>query len=174
GRMACLVDGLSELSRVTTAQLAPAPVDLTLLAEWALAELQEDEPDRALDATVQPDLVVHGDERLLKTLMTHLLRNAWIFSRDREVVFIRVEGEADARGLRLSVHDHGRGIDMRYADKLFQPFQRQHGEELGGGAALGLAVVQRIVQRHGGRAWAESEVDVGSVFHVWLPGTAEK
>lgn len=169
GRMSHLLDGLTQLTRVTTAQLVRAPVDLSMLAEWVLAELQEDEPDRPLEAAVQPDLVVHGDERLLKILMTHLLRNAWLFSRDREAVSIRVEGERDAGGLHLSVHDRGRGIDMRYADKLFQPFQRQHRVELGAGDGLGLAIVQRIAQRHGGRTWAESEVDAGSVFHVWLP-----
>ncbi len=171
-RMSHLLDGLTELSRVTTAQLVCAPVDITMLADWTLAELQEDAPERATDAVVQPHLIAHGDERLLKTLLTHLLRNAWTFSRDRDVVWIRVEGEAHAGGLHVLVRDRGCGIDMRYADKLFQPFQRQHSEELGAGTGLGLASVQRIAQRHGGRVWVESEVDSGSVFHVWLPGAA--
>lgn len=172
-RISHLLDGLAELAHVTTSQLAAAPVDLTLLAEWTLAELQEEAPERVLDVAVDPDLIAHGDERLLKTLMAHLLRNAWTFSRDREVVWIRVEGKSDAGGLHLRVRDRGRGIDMRYADKLFQPFQRQHNEALGAGHGLGLAVAHRIAQRHGGRVWADSEVDSGSVFHVWLPSAEQ-
>ena len=168
-RMSALVDGLVEWSRVSTVELKPECVDLSLLAEWAAAELQETEPERAANIVVATGLVTHGDERLLKQLLVQLLQNAWRFSRDRDAVCIRVEGEAIEGGMRLSVHDQGRGIDMRYADKLFQPFQRLHGEGQGAGHGLGLATVQRIAQRHGGRVWAESEVGVGSVFHVELP-----
>lgn len=168
-RMASLIDGLVELSRVGKAELKPACVDVSLLAEWAVAELQEQEPSRRANIVIAPGLMVHGDERLLKTLLVQLLRNAWKFSRDREEVCIRVEGARTDGGLQLSIRDQGRGIDMRYADKLFQPFQRLHGEDHGAGHGLGLAVAQRIAQRHGGQVWAESEVGVGSVFHVQLP-----
>lgn len=179
-RMASLIDGLVELSCVGKVELKSAHVDVSLLAEWAIAELQEAEPSRRANIVIAPGLMAHGDERLLKTLLVQLLRNAWKFSRDRDEVSIRVEGRRTDDGLQISVRDQGLGIDMRYADKLFQPFQRLHGEHLGAGHGLGLAVAQRIAQRHGGQVWAESEVGVGSVFHVQLPdasgaqpGTAE-
>lgn len=172
-RMAGLLDGLVEWSRAATSECKPARVDVSLLAEWAVAELQEEEPARATNILVAPGLTTHGDERLLKLLLVHLLRNAWRFSRDRDEIFIRVEGVAIDGGLRVSISDHGHGIDMRYADKLFQPFQRLHGEDQGAGHGLGLATAQRIAQRHGGRVWAESELGVGSVFHVDLPRASE-
>jgi signal transduction histidine kinase len=168
-RMGGLIDALLELSRVGRAPLRPAAVDLGLLAEWAGAELQEAEPGRAARIHVAPGLRAVGDERLLKALFGQLLDNAWKFSAGRDCVDVRVEGHrADGR-LHVSVRDRGCGFDMRYAHKVFEPFQRLLGPEQGGGNGIGLAIAQRIVERHGGRLRAESEPGVGSCFGFDLP-----
>lgn len=172
-RMAALIDGLLDLSRAERAELRREPVDLGLLADWVGAELADAEPERVAAIVVQPDLHALGDERQLKLLMNQLLHNAWKFSRERERVDIAVGGERHGDRIVLTIRDHGSGFDMRYADKLFEPFQRLHGPEHGGGGGIGLAVAQRIVQRHGGRLWAQSEPGVGSTFFVELPAVAE-
>ncbi|MCL1636008.1 PAS domain S-box protein [Luteimonas sp. SX5] len=169
GRMSNLIDGLLELSRAISAEMRPQPVDLSLLAEWVGAELLDAHPGSDARIDVQPGLQAHGDERMLKSLFTQLLGNAWKFSAQRERVVIEVRGEMQAHGVWLSVRDEGCGFDMAYADKLFEPFQRLHGQAEGGGSGLGLAIAQRIAQRHGGRIWAESAPGAGSVFHVSLP-----
>jgi len=168
-RMGELIDALLDLSRANRAELKSEPVDLSLLAEWAGAELQDAEPGRAADINVAPGLLVRGDERQLKLMLTQLLDNAWKFSRGRDPVRIEVRGERTGDRMRISVRDHGAGFDIDYADKLFEPFQRLHGPEEGGGNGIGLAIVRRIVERHGGRIRAESGPGQGSTFHFDLP-----
>ena len=168
-RMGALIDALLDLSRANRAELKSEPVDISLLAEWAGAELQDAEPARAADISVAPGLLVRGDERQLKLMLTQLLDNAWKFSRGRDRVRIEVRGERAGDRMQVSVRDHGAGFDMGYADKLFEPFQRLHGPEEGGGNGIGLAIVRRIVERHGGRIRAESEPGQGSTFHFDLP-----
>jgi signal transduction histidine kinase len=166
-RMGVLIEALLDYSRVDRAELHPQPVDLSLLAGLALAELQEAEPGRELQAAVAPGLMALGDEAQLRMLVTQLLRNAWAFSGDKVVV--DVSGERDGDALRIAVQDHGSGFDMRYAGKLFEPFQRLHGAEQGAGNGIGLATARRIVERHGGRIRAESRPGSGSTFFLELP-----
>ena len=168
-RMGGLIEALLDLARVDRAELAPGPVDLGLLAGLAVAELQELEPGRGVDLDIAPSLLAWGDERQLRMLVTQLLRNAWNFSAGRERVRIEVAGGRVDGVLRVAVRDHGSGFDMRYAEKMFDPFQRLHGPEQGGGNGIGLAIARRIVERHGGRLWAESEAGAGSTFHFQLP-----
>lgn len=172
GRMSGLIDGLLELSRATSAELKRQDVDLSLLAEWAGAELQDADPSRPARMDVQQGLRAHGDERLLKSLLAQLFGNAWKFSARNDAVAIRLRGEPGPEGLHVSIRDWGCGFDMAYADKLFQPFQRLHGQAEGGGSGLGLAIAQRVAQRHGGRLWAESAPGAGSTFHLFLPHPA--
>jgi signal transduction histidine kinase len=166
-RMGGLLEALLDYSRVDRAELLPETVDLGLLAGLALAELQDAEPQRKLQATVAPDLEVRGDERQLRMLVTQLMRNAWAFSGDEVVVDVSGERRDDV--LRVTVRDQGSGFDMRYIAKLFEPFQRLHGAEQGAGNGIGLAIAQRIVERHGGRLWAQSEPGAGSTFFLELP-----
>ena len=168
-RMGSLLTGLGDLSTATRSELKPATVDLSMLADWVLAELQDAEPDRVADLEITPDLRVQGDERLLKLMLTHLLGNAWKFSRDRDVVRIQVVGEAREGRLHVQVRDAGSGFDMRYARKLFEPFQRLHGPDAGGGHGLGLAAAHRIAVRHGGTLSGESVPGEGATFHIDLP-----
>ncbi len=172
-RMGGLIDALLELSRVGRVALKSEAVDLSLLADWAGAELQEAEPERVAQIKVAPGLVARGDERMLKVLLTQLLHNAWKFSGDNVPLRIEVDGEVSDDRLHMRVCDHGDGFDMRYAGKLFEPFQRLHGPEQAGGSGLGLAIAQRIVERHQGRLWAQSVPGAGSTFHLELPAAVE-
>lgn len=166
-RMASLLESLLEYSRVERVELARAPVDLGLFADLALAELQEGDAARRVSATIAPGLVAIGDERMLRTLMTHLVRNAWNFSGDEVELDVRGAREGDV--MRVSVRDAGSGFDPHYARRIFEPFQRAHLPEQGAGHGLGLAIAARIAERHGGRLHAESTPGSGSIFHVELP-----
>lgn len=184
-RMGELIDSLLELARIGRAELRPTLVDVSLLAEWAAAELQDAQPHRQAVVRVQPGLETIGDERLLRALLVQLLRNAWQFSATREQVEVDVEGVRDAQGLRFVVRDHGIGFDMAHAGKLFEPFQRLHGSEQGAGNGIGLTIAEQAAARHGGSIRAEARPDQGASFHVVLrdlvqgereghaPGTAE-
>ncbi|MGY1521228.1 sensor histidine kinase [Luteimonas sp. A482] len=164
-----LVDALLELLRAARLSMREQEVDVSLLCEWVAGELQDADPSRTARIEVAPDLRARGDEHWLKTLLGHVLDNAWKFSAARECVDIRVEGAAANGLLQLAVHDAGCGFDMRYADKLFLPFQRLHGSEQGGGNGLGLAIAHQIAERHGGRMWATSRPGEGSTFFIELP-----
>ena len=168
-RMGSLLSALGELSRAASASMQSQPVDISLLAEWVAAELQDAEPARAVAVTVQPGLEAVGDERLLKQLLHELVRNAWTFTRDRRDAHIDVGGELLGDRLHVHVRDSGCGFDTHYSHKLFQPFQRLHSVAEGSGNGLGLAIAQRIARRHGGTVVATSVVDAGSTFTVDLP-----
>ena len=167
-RMASLLESLLDYSRIERAELARKPVDLGLFADLALAELSEADPaGKRVQATIAPGLLVVGDERLLRMLMAQLVRNAWQFSGDE--VVLDVAGAREGAFMRVAVRDAGSGFDPRYAERIFEPFQRLHLPEQGAGHGLGLAIAARIVARHGGRLHAESTPGSGSTFHVELP-----
>jgi PAS domain S-box-containing protein len=167
-RMGGLIDGLLELARVNRGKLRPTRVDVSLLAQWALAELQDAQPQREADVDVQPGLEVIGDERLLKTLLDQLLSNAWRFSASRPQVWIRVQGERKGDRLEVSIHDRGIGFDMAYSAKLFEPFQRLHGGDQGAGNGIGLTIAQQVAMRHGGNIHAQAEPGNGACLQVEL------
>ena len=169
-RMGALLESLLDYSRVERGELARGPVDLGLLADLALAELREGDGDRRVHADIAQGLVATGDERLLRMLMTQLVRNAWHFSGDE--LRLDVTGAREGDLLRVAVRDEGIGFDPQYADRIFEPFQRLHVPEQGAGHGLGLAIAARIVARHGGRLHAESTPGSGSIFHVELPSAA--
>ena len=172
-RMGSLIDALLEYSRAGRAELDEQRVDMGLLAEWSAAELRECEPKREAVLDVEPGLHVLGDERLLKLLVDQLVGNAWKFSRDCDCVHIRVSGQRVGQRLQLAVRDTGCGFDMRYAERMFQPFQRLHTPEQGAGHGLGLAIAQRIVERHGGQLHGRALAEGGSEFGFDLPAATD-
>ena len=144
-------------------------VDVSLLCDWIVAELQDADPARDAVVAVPAGLQARGDEHWLKVMLHKLLENAWKFSAGRERVEITVQGQVVGDRLHLSIHDRGSGFDMRYADKLFVPFQRLHGPEQGGGNGLGLAIALQVAERHGGRLRGTSRPGGGSTFFIDLP-----
>lgn len=166
-RMGAVLEALLDYSRVERGELAHVPVDLGLFADLALAELQDAEPGKRVRASIAPGLAALGDERMLRMLVTQLVRNAWQFSG--EEVVLDIAGTRDGDVLRVAVRDAGSGFDPQYAQRIFDPFQRLHLPEQGAGAGLGLAIAARIAARHGGSLRAESTPGSGSVFHLELP-----
>lgn len=167
-RMAGLLDSLLELGRVNQATLQVTQVDISLLAEWVLAELQDAEQERDADIHVEPGLEVIGDERLLKAMLAEILRNAWRFSASKPQVRIQVSGERKGDTLQLAIRDEGIGFDMAYAGKLLEPFQRLHGIDEGAGNGIGLTIAQQVAMRHCGNIHAQAEPGSGACFHVEL------
>jgi len=167
-RMGRLIDDLLLLSRVTRGTIQRSRVDLTAIAQSVAARLREAEPERRVEFAAQPGLTAQGDARLLDIVLFNLLDNAWKFSRGRPLA--RVEfgrTEIDSRPA-FFVRDNGVGFDMIYAQKLFGAFQRMHKASEFPGTGIGLATVQRVIQRHGGRVWAEAQVDRGATFYFTL------
>ncbi len=167
-RMARLIDDILGLSRASRADMHRQQVDLSAVAAEILRDLQSSQPERRAEVTVQPEMLVNGDPHLLRIVLDNLLGNAWKFSAHRsltkvEVAYLEQDGERV-----YYVRDNGAGFDPTYADKLFSPFQRLHTEEEFAGTGIGLALVQRILRRHGGRIWAESAVDQGATFYFTL------
>lgn len=167
-RMAQLIDDLLNLSRLNRSEMAVESVDLSARATAILDELAGSQPDRRVDARVEEGMVVSGDSRLLHIALENLLRNAWKFTRRRSAAMIEV-GRSQKDGQTIFfVRDNGAGFDMAYSAKLFGAFQRLHGVADFEGTGVGLATVQRIIDRHGGRIWAEAEVEKGATFYFTL------
>ena len=163
-RMGDLVDGLLTLSRSTRGELRRDAVDLSALAERILAELAETESDRRVACEVEPGLVGMGDGRMLEAVMHNLLGNAWKYTANTAEAKVRFYADCHAQGSTFCVSDNGAGFDMAHAGKLFQPFQRLHRQEEFAGIGIGLATVQRIVHRHGGRIQAHGAPGQGATF----------
>ncbi len=169
-RMGHLIDALLTLARVSRTELQREPVDLTHVARSVFAHLQAAQPEREVDFVVHDGLWVQGDPHLLRVLLENLLGNAWKFSAQRDLTRIEFGCVRDDDDVYY-VRDNGAGFDMRYVNKLFTPFQRLHATSEFAGTGIGLATVQRIVRRHGGRIWAEAAVDNGLTFHFTLAGS---
>ena len=171
-KMGQLIDALLALSRLGRRELNLGKVDLSRLAADIVAGLRERDPERTVRVTIAPGCTVTGDAQLLEVVLSNLLGNAWKFTSLRADARIDF-GEASPDGGRVfSVRDNGAGFDPAYAGKLFQPFQRLHAGEDFPGTGIGLATVQRIVTRLGGRVWAEAELGRGATFFFALPDPA--
>ena len=167
-RMAQLIDDLLKLSRLTRGEMRHETLDLSQLAQAIAAELQQQAPDREVEFIIEEGLVASGDARLLRVVLENLLGNAWKYTSKHphariEFGFAQNNGET-----AYFVRDDGAGFDMAYADKLFGVFQRLHSEKEFDGTGIGLATVQRIIHRHGGRVWAEGAVEQGATFYFTL------
>ncbi|MGB6055625.1 MAG: ATP-binding protein [Burkholderiaceae bacterium] len=168
-RMGQLIDDLLAFSRLGRAELTASQIDMHDLVEPLVAEVQQRDKHAAVEFDIQPLAPAWGDAALLQQVWINLVSNAVKYSGKRAQPKIRISSAAGADENVYSVADNGAGFDMRYVDKLFGVFQRLHSADDYPGTGVGLAIVQRIVARHGGRVWAEAEPDRGATFHFALP-----
>ncbi len=167
-RMGQLIDDLLALSRVTRSEMRREEVDLSALAQVVAAELQHSQPERQVEFVIAPGVVVNGDAGLLRVVLENLLGNAWKFTGKKAQARIEF-GVSEHNGKpTYFIRDNGAGFNLAYADRLFGAFQRLHSGEEFSGTGVGLATVQRIIHRHGGKVWAQGEVEQGATFHFTL------
>jgi signal transduction histidine kinase len=167
-QMSQLIDDVLHLSKVSRAELRHQEVDLSGLAGAIIERLREGDPERVVEARVRPGVTVTGDGRLLRIALANLLENAWKFTAREPIGRIEFGMTASAGEPAYFVRDTGAGFDMAYADRLFGPFQRLHLASEFPGSGIGLATVQRIIYRMGGRVWAEGMVGQGATFTFTL------
>src|SRR5881392_1005664 len=172
-RMGTLIDDLLKLARVTRVEIRTEDVDLSGMAREIAAELQRATPERLVEFAIAPGLSARGDARLLRVALDNLLRNSWKYTAKQAQPRIEFASIAANGERAFMVRDNGAGFDMQYADKLFGVFQRLHRSQDYEGTGVGLAIVHRIVERHGGRIWAEAKVDQGATFYFTLKGAEE-
>ncbi|HZQ49083.1 MAG TPA: response regulator [Candidatus Dormibacteraeota bacterium] len=163
-RLSELFSGIQTLFSLTRSELRRERLDLSRFAREILDGLRAREPERDVDAVIEPELAVDGDARLVRVLLTNLIDNAWKFTRNEARPRIEVGKETVAGETRIFVRDNGVGFDMIYAHRLFGAFQRLHSHSEFPGEGIGLAAAQRIVNRHGGRIWAEGALGEGAAF----------
>jgi signal transduction histidine kinase len=163
-RMNAMIDAMLSLAQLTSQPLARQPVNLSQLADYILEDLRRAHPDRVVQTDIEPNLQVLGDPTLLRQLMENLLSNAWKYTGKTAVAQIHMQSTLQDGQRVFEVRDNGAGFDMRSAERLFGLFQRLHSANDFPGTGVGLASVQRIVRRHGGDIWAESQPGQGSRF----------
>jgi len=168
-RISDLIDALLGLSRISRADLQLRRLDFTQLCNEAATTVRARYPGHAMQLTIAPEMSVFGDSRMLRTAMELLLDNAFKFTANRTQPQASVEPMVVDGAEVICVRDNGAGFDMAYADKLFRPFQRLHGDAQFAGLGIGLATVQRILSRHAGRVWAQAAPLQGAQFFLALP-----
>jgi signal transduction histidine kinase len=169
GRMGELIDDLLALSRVNRSELKRSPVDLSAIAKEISENLQETQPERQVKWAIQGKIIADGDASLLRIVLENLLNNAWKFTSSH--LYSRIEFNTRLQkdgNTAYFVSDNGVGFDMTYVNKLFQAFQRLHSASQFPGSGIGLAIVQRVIHRHGGEVWAEGAVGGGATFYFTL------
>lgn len=168
-QMSELIDALLVLSRISRHTLHREIIDVSALAESIIQDLRQKDPQRNVEVEIQPGMSVHGDRRLINDLFINLLANAWKFTSRTAAARIEVGQSQHGSMATLFVRDNGAGFDMAHGHKLFKPFQRLHGAAEFEGTGVGLATVARIIDRHGGRIWAEAKPNQGAVFYFTMP-----
>ena len=173
--MGHLIDDLLNLSRLARTDIATRPVVLRDIVNSVLIDMEPDLANRKITWRIGALPVVQGDPRLLKQVFVNLIANAVKFTRHCDVAIIEVEHLPDDKEIKILVRDNGVGFNMKYADKLFGVFQRLHAAEQFEGTGVGLATVQRIIRKHDGRVWAESQLGHGATFYFTVkPATTSE
>jgi len=167
--MSQLIDDMLAFSRLGRAQMQLVPIDMEDLVQAVFDELTTVESRERLDFRMGDLPPAVGDPTLIRQVWTNLLANAFKFSSKRERAVVEVGSQRSDGETVYWVRDNGAGFDMGYAKKLFGVFQRLHSEKEFAGTGVGLAIVQRVIHRHGGRIWAEAEVDQGATFYFTIP-----
>ena len=170
--MGRLIDDLLAFSRMSRASLESAPVDLGTLVAEVRSQLVRETTGRSIEWRVGPLPTVAGDRGMLRLVFTNLLSNAVKYTGQRAEASIEIGVEPRENEDVVFVRDNGVGFDMKYEHKLFGVFQRLHRDDEFEGTGIGLATVRRIVDRHGGRTWAEGAIDRGATFYLALPRRA--
>jgi light-regulated signal transduction histidine kinase (bacteriophytochrome) len=168
-KMSQLIDDILAFSRMGRLGMSMSEINMEELARSVFEELKPDVAGRELSIEIKPLPLCHGDQSMLRQVLVNLLGNAIKFTRPKDTALVEVGGHAESAENIYYVKDNGAGFDMQYADKLFGVFQRLHGVAEFKGTGIGLAIVKRIVTRHGGRVWAEGKVDEGATFYFTLP-----
>jgi PAS domain S-box-containing protein len=171
--MGQLISDLLNLSRVSRGPLTRKPLNLSSIASMVVNELRDQEPRRIVQVEIAPDIPANGDAPLLRVVLTNLIGNAWKFTGKHEKACLEFGVTSENGVVVYFVRDNGAGFDMAYASQLFAPFQRLHQVTEFAGTGIGLATVQRIVHRHGGRIWAESSVGDGATFYFTLAAESD-
>jgi light-regulated signal transduction histidine kinase (bacteriophytochrome) len=166
--MGALIDDLLEYSRINNENMTLESIDLGKIAAEIVLMLKETDPDRVVEVNIADDLTAKGDTTLMRLALQNLLGNAWKYTGKKPAARIEF-GKMNQSGEEVFyVKDNGAGFDMEYKDKLFAAFQRLHGDAFEG-TGIGLATVERIIQRHKGKIWAEGSVGEGAIFYFTLP-----
>lgn len=173
-RMGQLIDDILQLSRLTLSEMRREPVDLSALARTLVEDLQREDPGRQVAVVIEPDLTAYADPNLMRIVLANLLGNAWKFTGKQPAAKIELGRTTHEGWPTFFVRDNGVGFDMAYAHKLFGAFQRLHTTSEFPGTGIGLATVQRVIHRHNGRVWAESQLGQGATFYFTLPTDARK
>lgn len=168
-RMARLIDDLLDFSRVARKELTKTVIDTKALVQSVIGEIAAQEPGRNVDISVEPLELSYGDPNLLRQVWLNLISNAFKYTRKRADARIMVSSYREPEAVVFVVRDNGTGFDMQYSGKLFGVFQRLHRQNDFEGTGVGLAIVHRIITRHGGRVWAEARIDKGATFYFTLP-----
>ncbi len=172
-KMGELIEDMLSLARVTRKEVSFQPLDLSAMAAATIEELQRRDPDRTVEIRIQPGVTAIGDKGLMRILFENLLGNAWKFTSKTPSARITFGTEAAGDGRTVfAIKDNGAGFDMAYADKLFQVFQRLHPVRDFPGTGVGLATVDRVAKRHGGKVWCEGKEGSGACFYFTLPAEA--
>ncbi|WP_455221812.1 sensor histidine kinase [Kaarinaea lacus] len=167
-RMGELIDDLLDLSNVSRAKYKPQDIDLSKMVESNVEKLRQLEPDRDIEVDIQPNVKATGDQMLLDIAMCNLVENAWKYSSKKPHAKIRFATQEQNGKLVYYIKDNGVGFDTRYINKLFGPFQRLHTDNEFPGTGIGLATVHRIIDRHGGKIWANAKVGRGATFYFTI------
>jgi light-regulated signal transduction histidine kinase (bacteriophytochrome) len=173
-RMRELIDHLINLSHVGRQELVTGNLDLSHFAETILSDLRQTTPTREVEVVIAPGLVVEGDASLLLNALQNLLENSWKYTSKHPTARIEFGAYEIDQETVYFVRDDGAGFDINDQDKLFSPFRRLHTEADFEGTGIGLATVQRIIHRHGGRIWADSAVEQGTTFYFTLAPSSER
>ena len=171
--MGSLIDDILAFSRVLTNSISIAAIDMEKLASEVWDDIRATDPEREIEVKIAKLLPGFGDRSLIRQVLFNLISNAVKFTKNRKPGIIEITSYAEPDKVVYRVKDNGVGFDMGFYEKLFGVFQRLHSNEDYEGTGVGLAIVHRIVQRHGGRVWAEGKVDEGATFYFTLPNRME-
>lgn len=168
-RMTTLINDMLSLSKISLREMDLQEVDISAIAKSIIAEIESATPKKNVEVHIDKGMKAKADSSLIRIALANLIRNAWKYTSKKEFAKISIESKNIKKETIFSVKDNGCGFDMKFADDLFVPFKRLHSETEFQGTGIGLSIVERVIRRHHGRIWAESEQNKGATFYFTLP-----